>query len=321
LQKTTTGFRLRRAEVRAKGDILPKKVSYYVGFDVTKIFSVTSGTSNVAVTGADGTSAGNATVPTTTISADRSPLQDVYITYSTDYADVVAGQFKIPIGLESLQSSARLLFPERNKVDREYGDRRDIGIKVEKKIADVFYYYVGIFNGNGQNTFNVDGKNAYDNDRAKDLGLRLEAYPIPGLTIGGAAYGTVGAGPKDTVRNRVEGDLRLEMADLIVQGSYIHGWTGPDARRLEGHGVYGALGYTIAEVIQPVLRLGYLDINTGDDIVPRTEPESGPQRQFEFGLNYFVKSWEAKLTGGLSYYSQEHGKDLTEFTVQTQVAF
>ena len=320
-QKTTTGFRLRRAEVRAKGDILPKKVSYYVGFDVTKIFSVTSGTSNVAVTGADGTSAGNATVPTTTISADRSPLQDVYITYSTDYADVVAGQFKIPIGLESLQSSARLLFPERNKVDREYGDRRDIGIKVEKKIADVFYYYVGIFNGNGQNTFNVDGKNAYDNDRAKDLGLRLEAYPIPGLTIGGAAYGTVGAGPKDTVRNRVEGDLRLEMADLIVQGSYIHGWTGPDARRLEGHGVYGALGYTIAEVIQPVLRLGYLDINTGDDIVPRTEPESGPQRQFEFGLNYFVKSWEAKLTGGLSYYSQEHGKDLTEFTVQTQVAF
>ena len=76
-----------------------------------------------------------------------------------------------------------------------------------------------------------------------------------------------------------------------------------------------------AASIQPVLRLGYLDINTGDDIVPRTEPESGPQRQFEFGLNYFVKSWEAKLTGGLSYYSQEHGKDLTEFTVQTQVAF
>ena len=320
-QKTTTGFRLRRVELRAKGDILPKKVSYYVGFDVAKIFSVTSGTSNVAVTGADGTAAGTAPVPTTSVSADRSPLQDVWITYSTEYADVVAGQFKIPIGLESLQSSARLFFPERNKVDREYGDRRDIGIKIEKKIADVFYYYVGIFNGNGQNTFNVNGQNQADNDRAKDLGVRLEAYPITGLTIGGAAYGTVGAGPNDTVRNRVEGDLRLDMADLIVQGSYIHAWTGPDARRLEGHGVYGQLGYTIAETIQPVARLGYLDINTGDEIAPRTEPESGPQRQFEIGLNYLVKGYDAKISGGLSYYSQEHGRDLTEFTVQTQVAF
>ncbi|HEU4581820.1 MAG TPA: porin [Polyangiaceae bacterium] len=312
-QKTTTGFRLRRVELRAKGDIVPKTVSYYAGFDVAKVFSVSNGTSSVGVTAADGTPGGTATVPTTTIGADRSPLQDVWITYSTEYADVVAGQFKIPIGLESQQSSARLFFPERNKVDREYGDRRDIGIKIEKKIADVFYYYVGIFNGNGQNTA--------DNDRAKDLGLRLEAYPIPGLLIGGAAYGTVGAGPKDTVRNRVEGDLRLELADLIVQGSYIHAWTGPDARRLEGQGVYGQLGYTIANTIQPVARLGYLDINRGDDIPPRNEPESGPQRQFEIGLNYLVKGHDAKITGGLSYYSQENGKDLTEFTIQTQAVF
>jgi hypothetical protein len=320
-QKTTTGFRLRRVEVRAKGDIVPKKVGYYVGFDVAKVFSVTSGSSSVGVTGADGTPGGTASVPTTAVSADRSPLQDVWITYSTEYADVVAGQFKIPIGLESLQSSARLFFPERNKVDREYGDRRDIGIKIEKKIADVFYYYVGIFNGNGQNTFNISNNNQADNDRAKDLALRLEAYPIPALTIAGAAYGTVGAGPRDTVRNRVEGDLRLELADLIVQGSYIHAWTGPDARRLEGHGVYGQLGYTIAGTLQPVARLGYLDINLGDDIAPRNEPESGPQRQFEIGLNYLVTGHDAKLSAGLSHYSQEHGKDLTEFTLQTQAAF
>jgi hypothetical protein len=313
-QKTTTGFRLRRVELRLKGDILPKQVSYFVNFDVSKTLSFTNGTSNVPVTAADGgASPGTVAVPTSTPGADRSPLQDVYIAYVSDYADVVAGQFKIPISLEALQSASRLLLPERAKVAREYGDRRDIGIKVEKKIADVFYYYVGIFNGNGQNTT--------DNDRAKDLGLRLEAYPIPGLTIAGAAYGTVGAGPKDTVRNRVEGDLRLDISDLIVQGEYIHAWTGPDARRLEGQGFYGALGYTIAQQIQPVARLGYLDINMGDDIAPRTEAESGPQRQFEIGLNYLVKGHDAKITGGLSYYSQEHGKDITEFTLQTQATF
>lgn len=312
-QKTTTGFRIRRVELRFKGDIVPKQISYLANFDISKTLSFSSGNSTVPVTGADGSAVGTVAVPTSTPGADRSALQDVYISYMSDYADVVAGQFKIPVGLESMQSSGRLLLPERAKVVREYGDRRDIGVKVEKKIADVFYYYAGIFNGNGQNTT--------DNDRAKDLALRLEAYPIPGLTIAAAAYGTVGAGPKDTVRNRVEGDLRLDMSDLVVQGEYIHAWTGPDARRLEGQGLYGALGYTIEKVVQPVVRLGYLDINMGDDIAPRTEAESGAQRQFEIGLNYFVKGYDAKLTGGLSYYSQEHGKDITEFTLQTQAQF
>jgi hypothetical protein len=312
-QKTSTGFRVRRVELRAKGDILPKQLRYFISFDLAKTVGFTSGTSNLSVTAPDGSVAGTVAVPTQAPGADRSPLQDVTITYNSDYADVAAGQFKIPIGLESLQSSSRLLFPERNKVDREYGDRRDLGIKIEKKLADVFYYYAGIFNGSGQNTA--------DNDRAKDLGLRLETYPITGLTIGGAAYGTVGAGPKDTVRQRVEGDLRLDMADLIVQGSYIHAWTGPDARRLEGQGVYGAVGYTIAQQLQPVVRVGYLDINTGDDMAPRTEAESGAQRQLEIALNYLVQSFDAKITGGLSYYSQEHGKDITEFTVQTQTNF
>jgi len=314
-QKTATSFRLRRAEVRAKGEILPKLLTWAVVFDVTKLPGFTNGTTAVPVTAADGgASPGTVTVPTSVPSGDRSVLQDAYFTYVSEYADVTVGQFKTPVGLEGLQPLPRLLFPDRSRVVREFGDRRDVGIRIDKKIADVFYYNVGVFNGAGLNV-------VADNDRAKDLALRLEAYPIPGLTIGGVAYGTVGAEDVDTVRNRVEADLRLDLAGLIVQGEYIHGWTGPKARRLEGHGAYGAVAYTIGEQFQPALRVGLLDINLGDDIAPRTEPESGPQRQFELGLNYLVKGWDAKLTAAIAHYSQQHGVDTTEFTLQSQATF
>ena len=49
----------------------------------------------------------------------------------------------------SLRTSATLLFPERNRVDREFGDRRDIGVKVEKKLENVFYYMLGFTHGKG----------------------------------------------------------------------------------------------------------------------------------------------------------------------------
>lgn len=313
-QKTAHGFRLRRAEVRAKGEIVPKLLSYQVIFDLAKTPAFTTTTAQVPVTApGGGASPGTVSVPTSTLGADRSVLQDAYMTYLSDYADVTIGQFKTPISLEALQPLARLLFVDRSRVTREFGDRRDIGVRVDKKIADVFYYNVGLFNGSGQSVL--------ENDRAKDLALRLEAYPIPGLTIGALAYGTVGAEDVDTVRNRLEADLRLELNDLIVQGEYIHGWTGPKARRLEGHGAYGAVAYTIAKQFQPAARIGFLDINIGDDIQPTTIPESGAQQQYELALNYLVKGWDAKLTADIAYYSQEHGPDATEFILQAQATY
>jgi hypothetical protein len=313
-QKTTTTFRLRRAEVGARGEILPKLLTYRVVFDLAKTPAFSSTTAQVPVTAADGgASPGTVAVPSYTLGADRSVLQDAWVGYVSDYADVTVGQFKQPISLQALQPNAKLLFPERSKVTREYGDRRDIGLRVDKKIANVFYYNVALFNGQGQNVT--------DADRAKDLALRLEAYPIPGLTIGGLAYGTVGAEDVDPVRNRLEADLRLELADLIVQGEYIHGWTGPKARKLEGHGAYGEAGYLIAKQFQPVVRVGFLDTNIGG-LKPNSIPESGVQQQFELGLNYLVDGfYDGKLTAAFAYYSQEHGPDTSELTLQAQATF
>jgi len=312
-QKTTTTFRLRRAELGARGEILPKLLAYRVVFDLAKTPTFTSSTTQVPVPAAAGEpSPGTVPVPSYTLGADRSVLQDAFMTYLSDYADVTIGQFKQPISLQALQPNAKLLFPERSKVTREYGDRRDIGIRVEKKIADVFYYNAGLFNGQGQSV--------QDADRAKDLALRLEAYPIPGLTIGGLAYGTVAAG-NGVARNRLEADLRLELADLIVQGEYIHAWTGPKSRRLEGHGAYGEAAYLIAKQFQPAVRIGFLDTNT-DDLRPASISESGVQQQYELGLNYLVNGfYDGKLTAAFAYYSQEHGPDTSELTLQAQATF
>jgi hypothetical protein len=311
LPGTDTTFRLRRAEFRIKGELAPKLVSYVLMLDVAKIPAFTATPSNVNVVGPDGATIGTVPVPQPTLAADRSPLQDVAITFISEYADVSVGQFKIPVSLEALQSSSKLLFPERSRVSREFGDRRDIGIKVEKKIGDVFYYYAGLFNG--------QGPNALDADRRKDVGLRLEAYPIPGLTLGVLGYGTVG-GRDLAVRDRLEADVRLEIANFIVQGEYIHGWTGAPNRRFEGHGVVGAAGYTFLERFQPVARIGLLDTNL-DDLAPRTEAESGALRFFEVGFNYLLRGNDIKLGLALGHFSQEHGADITEGTLLTQLNF
>ena len=49
----------------------------------------------------------------TRFGGSSSILQDVELTYLSDYADVSIGQFKIPISYEGYNSASKLIFPER----------------------------------------------------------------------------------------------------------------------------------------------------------------------------------------------------------------
>jgi hypothetical protein len=298
-------FRLRRAEMVFKGDIAPKLVSFLIRIDPAKLLAARS----IPVTGQQPapTTAGSVNVlqPGGT---DGSILQDAWVSFNSDYANVVMGEYKIPISLEAGQSSAALLFPERSLVTRQFGDRRELGIKVEKKIADVFFYVLSLTNGSNINRL--------DTDREKDLGLRLEAYPIPGLTIGALGYTTIGERDGSVV-DRLEGDLRLELGDLIVQGEYIRGWDGaPNAAgdRLEGHGAYGAVAYTLAERFQPVVRVGFVDTNVDDD-------EVGLTNGYEACVNYALRGTSAKISLSVGHFIPDPAPDFTEVTLQTQMSF
>ncbi len=112
---TSSAFRVRRAEVSAKGELLPDRLSYAVVFDVA-----------------------------------ASALQDALLTLSTPYAEVSLGQLKMPLTYEGQSSSSKLMFPERALSSRAYGDRRDIGLRVSKR-WQYLGYTAGIFNGAGAN--------------------------------------------------------------------------------------------------------------------------------------------------------------------------
>jgi hypothetical protein len=286
----TSTFRIRRAEVKIKGDIVPGLLSYGIMFDPSKLlFNSTTVAVVPPVTDPPTPSPGNVTVLQP--GADRAVLQDVYITFQSEYADVSVGQFKNPLSLEGSGSASKLLFPERDVVARQYGDKRDIGIKVEKKLGDYFYYLAGVYNGTGLNRA--------DEDNEKDLALRLEAYPFAGATIGAVGYTTVGErNGAGAIRDRLEGDLRYDANDVFLIGEYIHGWDGPKGSRVEGHGVYGGLGYTFIKRVQPIVRVGMLD--------PNMDQPSGQAQDrvthYEFGLNYYLRGQEARLSVAASAF-------------------
>jgi hypothetical protein len=298
-------FRLRRAEVKVKGDIVPKRVSYGVMFDVAKTTPFAA--ANVNVTSA-GEPVGTASVQQP--GADRSVLQDFWVTLVTDFADISLGQYKIPVSMEALQSATRLLLPERSRVSRFYGDRRDVGLRIEKKLGDYVYYQAGLYNGNGQNTT--------DNDREKDVGLRLELYPIKPLTVAAVGYTTLGE-RDGNARDRLEADLRWDADGLYVEAEYHHGWDGTPglANRRESQGLHGEAGYVIAEQIQPVARIGFFDPNVDAD----EAPADSPVRFFEAGVNYMLQGYEARIGAGVSYFSQKAAPDLLEITIQAQVSY
>ncbi|MFZ5897202.1 MAG: porin [Myxococcota bacterium] len=282
--KKTSTFRIRRAEIRIKGDIIPNLLSYNVMFDPAKAF--TFGSRNIPVTGETPppTTAGQVNVlqPTYT---DPSILQDYFITFKSEFVDVSLGQFKTPVSYEGFNGASKILFPERAQVARYYGDKRELGVKAEKKIGDYFFYSLGIFNGSGINT--------NDNDNEKDVALRLEAYPIKGLTIAGVGMRTFGE-RDGGYRDRLEGDIKYDANDIFVLAEYIHGWDGPEANKSEGHGAYGAFGYTFLKRIQPIARFGFLN--------PNNKQRGDRVRHYEGGVNYYLQALEARVSLSISAF-------------------
>jgi len=303
--KTMTTFRIRRAELGLKGDIIPKTFSYKVVIDPAKTLKFD--TANAAVvdsTGAAVAPAAQVAVPKPP--ADTSILNDVYLTYNSEYADVSVGQFKIPVSYEGFNSSSKLLFPERDITSRQYGDRRDLGLRIDKKF-DHFGYNAGIFNG--------QGLNQPDQNNGKDLALRLEAYPIKGITIAAVGYTSVGSRKSATTKDRVEGDLRFDLSNALLQAEYIRAWDGPKGARLKGQGGYVALGYTFFDHLQPVVRLGILDTNIK---AAKTEV-----KHYEFGANYYVLGDQVKFQGSFSLFdpSASATPNHSELILATQLSF
>lgn len=305
--KAPSTFRLRRAEIRVKGEIIPKQVAYQLMIDPAKVLDPEKTTVQTAD-------------KSTSVSVNQQPasssavsiMQDFFITFMSDWADVSMGQFKMPVSWEGYNGSSKLLFPERAAVARKWGDRRDIGLRIDKKLFDdKLYYSLSILNGEGQNKA--------DSNNQKDVGLRVEAYPIKEIMIGAVGYMGVTERDRTATKDRVEGDFRIEMANALFQAEYIRAWDVPltGQARVQGHGFYAAAGYTFFDRLQPVARVGYIDPNVDEGSTAK-EDETWV---YEGGLNYYLAKHEAKLQASYSVFDYELAETRHELIVAAQVSF
>ena len=313
-QDITAGFRLRRAELRIKGEIVPKLFSFNVMIDPSRALELDP--KKVPVAAADPATPSPGTVTVSQPNGPATILQDVILTFISEYADVTFGQFKLPIGYEAYNSTAKLILPEFGLITRQYSARRDIGIKVDKKLGKHFYYRADLLNGAGQNRL--------DNDDQKDGALRVEVYPIDGLVIGAAGYFGLNQRNRSATKDRVEADLKVDLANVLVQAEYIQGWdgaTGPkDPPRAKGNGFYATAGYTFDKKLQPVVRLGYLNPHIGTEVATPTVANDRVW-SYEAGANYFIEGsdLELQLSGGVFDY--EHIASTYQGIFEVQVNF
>ena len=299
---TLSTFRLRRAELSANGELIPKFLKYRMMFDPSRVRDTLNRTTAVDATGAP--------IVVSTPASALSTLQDFFLTFQSEYADVSIGQFKIPVSWEGYNSSAKIILPERAFVSTVLGDKRDVGIRIEKTFAKLGYS-AGLFNGAGQDNF--------DNNNQKDVALRLEAYPVKGMTIAAMTYDSVGYRSRAGTKDRWEADFRYETGPFLIQAEYIRaldvtrsGATAcaNAAGKCTSHGAYGALAYKIKDVgagnwkgdFQPVLRIGFFDPDVDNEVTAMTPAENG-RVDYEIGANYYLRNHEAKLQ--LSYDRQQ----------------
>ena len=315
--RTPDTFRLRRAELRLTAPKITDKFSATVMFDPAK---------------------------STSSRARDDILQEIVLSYDINKTAknsnaIDIGQFKIPVGYESLVSSSALplverplIFTVRDPFDGGYGDVRDTGAQLRSTFQD-FDLRVGVFNGIG------DRQNARALSDNKAILGRLAYTGVKNLTLGvsgGAGNtGTTQTAGGVTATRRADRTLFNLFAaynknKIYAATEYLRGDAVPiNLRAANGNttainvagrdiaGYYGTLGYMITPKLQGVFRYDNLDTdrNAGNSTL----------EDYTLGLNYFLKGNEAKLQFNVIDHQGDAGargyRDGTELRTAFQAAF
>jgi predicted porin len=142
--------------------------------------------------------------------------------------------------------------------------------------------------------------------------------------IGAAGYLGLNQRHSSATKDRLEADLKVDVANVLVQAEYIHGWDGAtgknDPPRIKGDGFYATAGYTFAKRLQPVVRVGYLNPHIGSDVAAPTTANDRVW-SYEAGANYFIEGsdLELQLSGGVFDY--QHLESIYQGVFEVQVNF
>lgn len=317
VNQSISTFRIRRLEISGSGDLLPRLVRYRFTFDLWRVRDTLS---SVTVIGANGQP-----VTIRTPVSPLSTLQDFFITFQSELADVSLGQFKNPVSWDGFNSTSRLIMPERAFVANLVGGQRDLGVRIEKTFPKIGYV-LGLFNGAGQNNF--------DTNNQKDVALRLEVYPVKGMTIAGVTYDSIGYRSRAGTKDRWELDFRYETGPYLVQSEFIRNRdvTADGAVPLNSQGFYIALAYMMKDIgagrwkgnLQPVVRFGFHDPNTEIDVDPAAPVGFGASDErmdYELGLNYYLRNHELKFQASYDRQQFDQRTPINEVILAAQLWF
>ena len=250
-------FRIRRAELKFSGD-LGRTVGWTVMIDPSKSLGLTTSGGTVSVNQASRV------------------LQDAFISVGRPARlALTAGQFKVPISREGLESSAaldtveRALFISDRARGGAYGDIRDIGLGIRRSVANRYDVSLAVFNGTGES------QNDTDRNERKAAGGRFTARVAEGLQLGASA--AWGGNNGDARRDRAGVDLLFTRGALKLKSEAMAGHDG----RLDRFGFYIHGGYRIAPRIELVARLDQWDPDTDSD----ASPASARERDYIGGAN------------------------------------
>jgi len=275
----TDTFRIRRAELKFTGEISPH-FKWTVMIDPAKSLSLNNTFTTVG---------GNTVLKDSSVNQASRILQDAYITLSYwKRVNVNVGQFKVPLGLEGLQSSAtldteRALFASDRSRGGTFGDVRDVGLMIYGPLSKRVDYQLGVFNGSGES------QNDLDKNDQKAVAGRLIARPsfIRGLQLGGSGVWGNGQRSDRPRRDRLGAEALFVRGPVTLKGEVMTGSDGPIHRR----GYYGHFAYQIDEKFQGVFRIDTWD----PDISKQTTPANASERDYVAGFNYFIRQRYFKL--------------------------
>ncbi|MBI3556629.1 MAG: hypothetical protein HY074_10235 [Deltaproteobacteria bacterium] len=242
-------WRLRRTELKLSGSALnaPK---YFIMVDPAKLVLTQS----------------SKTYTTTQM------VQDFGLSYIlVPGLELTAGQFKIPTTAEGLDSSAELPLPERSLVGRQFGDKREMGVKVG--------YKAGIFSVVSMVS---SGRNVHTNGTGMfhDLDSRVEVSPVKDLSFG--TFLVAGSDFDYSKKGRWGLNGRYRVGNAVARVEYSAGKDGG----VQSHGVTAEAGYWLTEDLQTIAR--YDTFSPNQAFVGQGQAES-------LGVNYLLKTYRSKL--------------------------
>jgi phosphate-selective porin len=218
---------------------------------------------------------------------------DVWINYRAhDRVNVQVGQFDVPFTMENRTSDKYLPFMERSLAVRNLGapTNKDLGAMVwgETEKREV-YYSAGVFNGDGQNRPNADGR--YDLfARVFGHPLLSSASPVKDLRIGASVhYGS-----------RARNGVNYDFGSYTTQGNYAFWNPNHAGSDQSGNSVFVRVIPSGAQVaVAGELRVPYQDFDLTSEIV-----------WAKYGTRESVDGYQSTNTervghvSGLAYYAQ-----------------